>query len=92
MPPEKLYKYDYIMALAEHAFSWTCSIHIPVLVYAYVFQDFKSLYVYIIVFLVNWAIHAITDHYKANLHKINLIQDQSIHIVQIIISWLIYIL
>ena len=90
--PEKLYKYDYIMALAEHAFSWTCSIHIPVLVYAYVFQDFKSLYVYIIVFLVNWVIHAITDHYKANLHKINLIQDQSIHIVQIIISWLIYIL
>ena len=90
--PEKLYKYDYIMALAEHAFSWTCSIHIPVLVYAYVFQDFKSIYVYIIVFLVNWIIHAITDHCKANLHKINLIQDQTIHIIQIVISWLIYII
>lgn len=90
--PEKLYKNDYIMALAEHAFSWTCSIHIPVLVYSYVFQDFKPIYVYIIVFLVNWIIHAITDHCKANIHKINLIQDQTIHIIQIVISWLIYIL
>ena len=90
--PEKLYRYDYIMALAEHAFSWTCAIYIPVLVYAYLFQDFKAVYIYVIVFILNWIIHAVTDHCKANLHKINLIQDQTIHIVQIIITWLIYIL
>ena len=90
--PDKLYKYDYIMALAEHAFSWTCVIHIPVLVYAYLLQDFKAVYIYVIVFILNWIIHAATDHYKANLHKINLIQDQTIHIVQIIITWFIYIL
>lgn len=90
--PDKLYRYDYIIALAEHAFSWTCSIHIPVLVYAYLYQDFKAVHIYVIVFLMNWIIHAVIDHCKANLHKINLIQDQTIHIVQIVISWLIYIL
>ena len=90
--PDRLYKYDYIMALAEHAFSWTCAIHIPVLVYAYLFQDFKAVYIYVIVFILNWIIHAATDHCKANLHIINLIQDQTIHVAQIIVTWLIYIL
>lgn len=88
--PEKLYRYDYIMALAEHAFSWTCSIHIPILVYSYLCQDYKAIYIYVIVFLVNWLIHAITDHCKANLHNINLIQDQLIHICQILITLIIY--
>lgn len=89
--PDRLYRYDYIMALMEHAFSWTCSIHIPVLIYAHLCQGHKSVYVYVVVFLMDWIIHAATDHCKANLHKINLIQDQTIHIIQIIITWLIYI-
>lgn len=48
--PDELYRYDYIIALVEHAFSWTCTIHIPVLVYACLCQDFKNVHIYIIVF------------------------------------------
>ena len=31
--PQPLYKNDYIMALMEHALSWTIMIHIPVVVF-----------------------------------------------------------
>jgi hypothetical protein len=42
-------------------------------------------------FIYNWLIHAYVDNLKANNHKINLIQDQSIHLVQIIITWALFI-
>ena len=44
-----------------------------------------------ILFVVNWLIHVITDDMKANKFKINLIQDQLVHICQIFVTWVIYI-
>ena len=83
--PEPLYKYDYIVALMEHAFSWTFMIMLPVGIYT-VFYD-KPIVFIIILFLINWSIHSIVDHLKANVKVISLVTDQVIHILQIIVTW-----
>lgn len=75
-----MYKYDYIVALIMHAFSWSFMISLPILYLGFT----KWIAVAIIL---NTIIHGIVDDLKANKHKINLIVDQSIHIVQIIITW-----
>lgn len=87
---DKYYKHDYIMALMEHAFSWTVMIHIPIIVYVYVKSIQINLIIFAILFFINWIIHAMTDNAKANFYSINLIQDQTIHIVQIMMTWFIY--
>lgn len=46
---------------------------------------------YSISIVVNMVIHAIVDNLKANVKIINLIQDQSIHLIQIAITFLIFI-
>lgn len=86
----ELYKYDYIMALIEHAFSWTFMVHIPVVVYEYLRNIEIPLSVFIITFAFNWIVHAFTDNAKANLKQISLVQDQIIHIVQVIGLWIVY--
>lgn len=83
--PDPLYKYDYIVALMEHAFSWTFMIMLPVGIYT-IFYD-KSIVLIVIMFLINWIIHSIVDHLKANVKVINLVTDQIIHILQIIVTW-----
>lgn len=89
--PNPLYKNDYIIALIEHAFSWTVMINIPVIVYTYVLGIQINYITFINLFVFNLVIHIITDNAKANLLKINLIQDQLIHIMQIVFTWVIYI-
>lgn len=76
-----LYKYDYIVALIMHAFSWSFMISLPILYLGFT----KWIVVEIIL---NTIIHGIVDDLKANKGKINLIVDQSIHIVQILITWI----
>lgn len=79
-----MYKYDYIVALIMHAFSWSFMISLPILYLGFT----KWIAVAIIL---NTIIHGIVDDLKANKHKINLIVDQSIHIVQIIITWILFV-
>lgn len=90
--PDSLYKHDYIIALIEHAFSWTCSIFLPILIYTCFTKSYRPEIVYILTFIFNLVIHAIVDHMKANLKIINLIHDQILHVIQIIITWGIIIL
>ena len=78
--PKKMYKYDYLVALFMHSFSWSFMIMIPTFFY----NNFN-----IYVFIGNLLIHFITDHLKANMRKINLVVDQSIHILQIVMTYLI---
>lgn len=83
--PDKLYKYDYIWALLIHSFSWSFMIMLPI---AYVMKfDINGLFA--IVFMANILIHAFVDNLKANQKKINLIQDQTIHLMQIILTFII---
>ena len=88
--PDELYKYDYIIALLEHAFSWTFMIMLAPIVLS-VINNTVNIIVFSIIFLTNWLIHTIVDDAKANRHAINLITDQLIHIAQIIITWIILI-
>lgn len=79
--PDKLYKYDYIWALIMHAFSWTFMIMLPLMITSGVGPLFYM------IFILNIAIHAWTDHRKANLHQINLWHDQLIHMAQIVTTF-----
>ena len=89
--PDNLYKNDYKVALLVHSFSWAFSINLPVLVYALFFQILPTIILpYFILLVVNMIIHCIVDNLKANKLEINLIADQSIHFIQILISWVVY--
>lgn len=81
--PDKLYKNDYIMALIMHSLSWAFMIMLPLAIY----NSFNIGWLFVIVFVVNALIHGCIDNLKANKRKINLIQDQMIHIAQIVITF-----
>lgn len=77
--PQPLYKYDYIWALLMHSFSWSFMIMLPIAF----FMNFNVTPLFLIYFIVNIVIHAVTDNLKANNLKINLWEDQLIHMLQI---------
>lgn len=77
------YKFDFLAALLMHAFSWTFMIMLP----AAVLNKFDVSALFYLAFFANMCIHAITDHLKANIKAINLVQDQLIHIIQIVITF-----
>lgn len=84
--PSPLYKYDYIIALIEHAFSWTFMIFVPIFIAYFIGIDIFILDNILAAFIMNWMVHAITDDLKANELVINLFEDQLIHIGQIFIT------
>ena len=88
--PDKLYRKDYIMALFCHSLSWSIMVFLPILIYS-LYNQINLNWFYLIL-PINLIIHAIIDDLKANKFKINLIIDQSIHFMQIIITWVIFVL
>ena len=86
--PDKLYRHDYIAALFMHSFSWSFMIMLVPTVYKIIVGGTY----YPLVFIFNVLIHIFTDNLKANAKKINLIQDQLIHLCQIIVTWYIFFL
>lgn len=86
--PNDLYKNDYLMALFCHSFSWSFMIQLPILIYSF----YTHLFIWnILLFIINVIIHMFVDNLKANKLKINLIQDQIIHFIQIVVTWFIII-
>lgn len=83
--PLKLYKYDYILALITHSFSWSFMIMFPIALH----MSFNIDYIFIIILFANVFIHAFIDDLKANKKKINLWTDQIIHVTQIIVTFFI---
>ena len=78
------------MALFCHSLSWSIMVFLPILIYSLYNQiDLNWFY---LVLPINLIVHAIIDDLKANKFKINLIIDQSIHFIQIFITWLIFVL
>ena len=80
--PAKLYRYDYIIALLMHAFSWSFLVMMPIALY----RGFNVGPSYLTVLLINMAGHAGMDHAKANLGLANLITDQTFHLLQILVT------
>lgn len=83
--PDKMYRYDYIMALIMHSISWSSMIMFPLMIYLIYIGD--SLITTFILFIVNIFLHAQIDDMKANAKQINLIQDQLMHLACIFGSW-----
>ena len=77
-----LYKYDYIAALFAHSFSWAFMIMVPILVWGPGQWP---------ILIANMLVHAIVDDAKANNFQINLIQDQTLHLMQILVTWLLFV-
>lgn len=87
--PDPLYKNDYKIALVEHAFSWTFMMMLPVIIYTAIIGTMLPIWAIVVFFVLNVIIHALVDNAKANDRSINLVQDQSIHFIQIICTWLV---
>lgn len=81
--PQEMYKYDYLPALIAHSFSWAFMVLLP-LAFSLKNIDFS----FFILFFINMIGHAIVDNEKANRKTINLCEDQFVHLIQIILSWL----
>jgi len=77
-----LYKYDYIVCLLLHAFKWSCLTLLPALL----ILGFPSAVTLTVLVVLNTAVHAVVDDLKANKLAINLIQDQLVHLLQIIVT------
>ena len=76
----KKYDKDYAVALLMHGFEWAFIVHIPLM-------WFVGLQPVILLSITaNALVHAYIDNMKCNRLRINLIQDQILHIVQIAVS------
>lgn len=87
--PDELYKCDYIMALFMHSFSWAFMIMVVPSVYTLITtSNINNVsFAIALIFFANLCIHMVTDNAKANLKKINLVQDQLTHLAQIAVTW-----
>ena len=81
--PDEMYKHDYIAALFMHSFSWTFSIMLVPTIYIIINGGVWNPGL----FAGNLLLHMLVDDLKANRKKINLIQDQAVHMVQIAWTW-----
>lgn len=82
--PDKLYRYDFVAALIIHSFSWSFMIMLPIF-----FNEGFMISSQLIGLLVgNLGIHLMVDNAKANFKNINLCVDQSIHVIQIVSTFL----
>lgn len=86
--PEPMYRYDYLWALIMHAFSWTFMVMLPVMFINNFILDAE----FLLYFIFHLMLHAQTDDLKANARKINLWQDQMIHMLQILMIFTRYVI
>lgn len=76
---------DYGIALLEHGFMNSFLVHIPI--YLWLCKNEVVLFASV---LLLGNIHATIDDLKANQKKINLTQDQVLHIVLIVVWWVLF--
>ena len=91
---QKKAKFDYVPVLLLHGFEWSMFIHMPVLAVYWFTQGvvlFDSTFMYVLcaVIIIQGLIHSMVDDIKANGLGISLVTDQSIHLIQILVSYLI---
>ena len=79
----KSYKNDYIMVLVTHAFLWSFITFLPLYIIN-VNESIKS----ILVIILNTVVHAFIDNLKCNKLRINLIQDQLFHLMQMLVTFI----
>ncbi len=80
---DEQYKHDYIAALIIHGFSWSFMVHLPFTGLIVLLDRFEEISALVISLIIHAALHAFIDHFKANKHAINLIEDQMFHTTQV---------
>lgn len=89
--PNEKYKNDYKVALLMHSASWSFMTMLPISIIAIVNKYSEKFWVeWLFLFLINMIIHSIIDDLKANKQKINLVVDQTVHLIQLAITWIIW--
>lgn len=73
------YRYDYIAGITCHSLYWALITFLPLISYE----------VWPGIVITQAIAHGIIDDLKANRGKLNLIEDQLLHLAQIVITWLI---
>ena len=82
--PDDMYKNDYKVALVVHSLSWSFMIMLPIAIY-YKFDIGMD---FLIQMIGNAIIHGFVDDIKANKYKITLYIDQMVHMIQIILTFI----
>ena len=82
------YRNDYKAALIAHSFEWAFVVMLPCTIELWKTMNHRHFILYLILFVDMCIWHYIVDDGKANVKDLNLIQDQLLHIVQILITWL----
>ena len=90
--PKPMYRYDYIIALFEHAFSWSFMIMLPAAGYMFFCTGKFRWVMYLFMVVYNVLIHAWVDWLKCNAMRINLVQDQITHLIQVFMTWLVLVI
>lgn len=81
---KRLYCNDYKAALFIHGLSWSIMVHLPLMCMQFIYDYKLGVPCICIGVLAHAVIHAYIDDIKANLHDINLIQDQLLHFAQLV--------
>ena len=71
------YRHDYIVALACHSFYWSIMVCSP----------FYADPLFSLMVVSHATIHGVVDDMKANRGILNLVQDQAIHLIQIVMIY-----
>lgn len=84
---DKKYKHDYIPALICHATMWSIIVFTPIIYFSW-----DKLGVWWLLLPINILCHYFVDNEKANKKSINLRQDQLCHLLQIINTWVLWLI
>lgn len=88
----EMYKYDYIIALIMHGFSWSFMIHLPLIWCAWNMDivDTSLGLIFGMFIILQACIHADIDNEKANKLSLCLMDDQLGHLIQIVVSFIFF--
>ena len=86
--PSPKYRYDHLPVILLHGLEWAVFVSLP-LMWA---SDWSLPDWFCALIAAMGLVHSVIDHLKANMLKINLVQGQALHMVQIAIIWIAYIM
>ena len=82
-----VYRFDFIPALLMHSYMWAFMIILPYGLYMLAMGTlFTNMAFVLFIIIANMIIHAFVDHLKANVGILNLVEDQIIHLLQLIVT------
>lgn len=79
------YDHDYLAALTVHGLEWSIFVHIPAFIWMFCCETplSKGYWILAASVLIQAVLHAVIDDMKCNRLKLNLVQDQILHVIQL---------